>query len=616
MARLIYDIESDGLLDTITKIHCIVTRDIDTGLIRAYYDVPLACPEFPPAGSVEDGVRAVAAADLRIGHYICGYDEAVLTKFFPWYERTFEVEHTFDTKVVAAVLWPDEHLKQMDHIRKALGKQKLPGNLFGRHSLEAWGYRLRSQKDDFGKQTDWKALSPEMLRYCVQDTRVTYELYRLLMEKINAGLVSLQALSLEQEFAWRIQEQQQNGFAFDKAGAEALAAELSTRRAELLSKMAKDIPPFVDEYITPKKKQRKTRTTIFNPGSRVHVARHLQERCGWEPEEFTGQGHPQVTEEIISKLDIPGIEDLREYFKVQKILGMVWEGDSAWIKLVKPDGRIHGYVGHNAAGTSRCTHSKPNVTQVPRISKDKETKKPKTGWKGGYGYECRSLFRARPGWALVGGDAQGLELRMLAHFMAKYDDGAYVKVVTEGDPHTTNMLAMGLSDRDRAKTGIYGLLYGCGNGKFAKILRCSVSKAKATRVLLLKNLPALAKLLHAVKLAASRKKKLKAPDGRFLHVRSEHSALNTLLQGAGAIVMKQSVVLFHRKLNSLGLEHGKDYAQVSQSHDEIQVECPVESVQVIRDALVSSIRDAGTALGLRCPLDGSSATGPTWAQTH
>ena len=628
MTRLIYDIESNGLLDTITTIHCIVTRDIDTGVIKAYYDAGsmggfgsgLDCPEYPPAGSVADGASAVNEADLRIGHYIVGYDEAVLKMFFPGYQRSFDAERVFDTKVVAATIWPDEHLKEQDYVRKALGKNRLPGNLFGRHSLEAWGYRIGSQKDSFGKQTDWKTLSPEMLRYCVQDTRVTHELYRMLRQKIDRGSVSLQAISLEQEFAWRIQQQQQAGFPFDVEGADALTRELSTRRAELLDKLSASVPPFVDTkvWVTKVKRERKSKvvTTLFNPGSRHHVARHLIERLEWSPEEYTPSGHPQVTEEIISKLDLPGIEDLREYFKVQKILGMVSEGDSSWVKLVKPDGRIHGYVGHNSAVSARCTHSKPNVTQVPRVSKDKATKLPKRGWAGGFGYECRSLFRARPGWELVGGDASGLELRMLAHFMAHYDDGEYAKVVTEGDVHTANMKAAGLDDRDRAKTLIYALLYGAGNAKLAKVLRSSVPKAKATRLRLLKNTPALAKLIHAVRLAAARNKKLKVPDGRFLHVRSEYAALNTLLQGSGAIVMKMAVVLFHREMEKLGYKFGIDYAQVHQAHDEVQIEVRPELSAFVRDALPRAIREAGVVLGLRCPLAGTSSIGQTWAETH
>jgi DNA polymerase I-like protein with 3'-5' exonuclease and polymerase domains len=626
MARLVYDLETDGLLETVSKIHCLVTRDVDTGVVRAYYEAGCAWCEFhetcsvcgftvehPPAGSIRDGLAALLDATVRIGHYIQGYDEAVLAKFFPDFRRDFDAERVYDTKIAAAVIWPDEHLKSDDHIRKALGKNKLPGNLFGRHSLEAWGHRLRVEKGDFGKQTDWKTLSPEMLRYCVQDTRVTAELFKMLETRRERGMFSMLALSIESEFAWHIQQQQLNGFPFDVASAERLVGTLSSRRAELLDKMGKDVPPFVDTktWVTKVRKERKSKvvTTLFNPGSRVHVARHLIERKDWKPVEFTPTGDPQVTEEVISKLRIDGIDDIREYFKVQKILGMVAEGDSAWTKLVKPDGRIHGYCGHNSAVTHRCTHSKPNVSQVPRVGKVE-------GWRGGFGVECRRLFTPRPGWVLVGGDASGLELRMLAHYFAKYDDGEYAKVVVDGDVHTANMKAAGLDDRSIAKNMIYALLYGAGDAKLAKTMKCSTAKAKAARHTLLKNTPALAKLIHAVRVAAARNKKLKLPDGRFVNVRSEYAALNSLLQATGAIVMKVAVNLFHRDMERKGYTNGIDYEQHSQSHDEVQVGCRPEIADEVAGIFRNAVADAGGCLNIRCPLAGTAKAGTNWAETH
>lgn len=655
MTRLIYDIETDGLLDTVSKVHCIVTRDLDTHVIRCYYDVPLDCPEYPPFGSVADGVRALEEAELRAGQYIVGYDEFVLNRLYGMKKR-YDI---IDTKVSATVLWPDEVIKAKDHVNRALGKNKLPPQLFGRHSLEAWGYRLRCQKDDFGKQTDWKTLSPAMLRYCVQDVRVTYELYQLISKALLLGKTSLKALHLENEFAARIVEQQLNGFCFDAENAAKFEQEMVARRAVLEDAMTKTIPPFVDEIHTPfnhrssahiawylqthtgwkptaftkggKPKITKElrarvpagappvvteRTMLFNPGSRQHVGRHLMERCGWKPKEWTADGHPQIKEEIISQLKIEGIDELREYFKLQKILGMLSEGKSAWLKLIKEDGRIHGYVNHNGAITGRCTHNKPNVTQVPRVKMDKETKKPKLGWKNGLGWECRSLFTARPGWALVGADAAGLELRMMAHYMAKYDGGAYVKVVTEADPHENNRLSAGLDTRDRAKTFVYAMVYGAGNGKLGKVIGGSAERGRQAREKFFRSLPAYAKLDHSVKAAASRNKVLRIPDGRLLHVRSDYASLNTLFQGTGAIIMKAAVVFFHRALEAQGLRHCVDYAQVHFAHDEIQSECRPEIAEIVGKAKVEAFKEAGRFLGLACPLDGEYKIGRTWAETH
>lgn len=619
MSRLIYDIESDGLLDAMTTVHCIVTRDIDTGLISCYYDVQLDCPEYPATGSIAAGVEALCAAKLRVGHYIQGFDEPALAKFYGL-PREYDAARVFDTKVAAAVLWPDEHMKAMDYIRKAQGRSNgMPGNLYGRHSLEAWGFRLKVHKSDFGKQTDWKALSPEMLRYCVQDTRVTADLFAMLQGQVTKCRASLETLSIENEFAARIQEQQLAGFRFDLPAAQDLSVALIVRRAQLMDEISKSIPPFIDEYVTPKKKLKRFRKTLFNPGSHQHVARHLKERLGWEPEEFTPTGIPQVTDVILDKLDYPSIEGLREFFKLQKILGMLSEGDSAWLKLVKDDGRLHGYVGHNSAVTGRCTHSKPNVTQVPRIKSVKVDGKKTVvkGWKGGFGHECRSLFVTRPGWKLVGCDAAGLELRMLAHFLAKHDGGEYVKTVTTGDVHTANMLAAGLNDRDQAKTFIYAFLYGAGNGKLGKVLKRSTEQAKKTRAQFLKNLPALRKLLVEVQSAAAQNKVLRIPSGRLLHVRSEHGALNLLFQGTGALVMKVACILAHRAVQQdLGLKLYENYAQVHMAHDEFQFETEEPYAEAVGKCLQESIRKAGEYLGLRCPLDGTYTVGNTWAETH
>lgn len=617
MSRLIYDIETNGLLPELHTVHCIVTRDIDTGIVRCYYDVPLDCPEYPPAGTVREGVVALEMAAFRCGHYVQGFDEPALERLYKL-TRSYDATKVLDTKVTASVLWPEEHLKSMDFVRAATTKCALPKEQFGRQSLEAWGHRLGVQKGDYGKQTDaWDKLTPEMLRYCVQDTRVTLDLYKLLTKHIAAGKVSMRALSLENEFAWRVQEQELNGFEFSVQAATALSAELLARRAELTDDLAKTIPPWVETitYVTPKRQETKTKvkTTIFNPGSDRHIARHLQERFGWKPAEFTPTGLAKTGDEIIAALPYEGIDGLREYAKIDKVLGMLSEGTKAWLKLVKPDGRIHGRVGHNAAVTGRCTHSSPNVTQVPRVKKDKATGLPVKGWRGGYGYQCRSLFRPRQGWIEVGCDASGLELRMLAHYMAAYDGGEYAKVVCEGDVHMRNTQAAGLSDREIGKRFIYAFLYGAGDAKLAKVLSTNTAGAKKVRANFMAALPALRRVLYAVKAAARSRKALALPDGRLVHVRAEHAALNTLLQGTGAIVMKLACVLVHRRLATEGITQ---YGQCHFAHDELQFECAPEVKDQVVAALEWSIAEAGRQLKLRCPLAAEAKVGACWAECH
>jgi DNA polymerase I-like protein with 3'-5' exonuclease and polymerase domains len=277
------------------------------------------------------------------------------------------------------------------------------------------------------------------------------------------------------------------------------------------------------------------------------------------------------------------------------------------------------------------THSNPNVAQVPKCGSP-------------YGKECRSLFRATPGLAQVGCDAEGLELRLLGHYMAAYDGGAYADTVVNGkkedgtDVHTVNQRAAGLNTRDSAKTLIYALLYGAGDFKLGTIVYndfTETQKAKfnasdgarsnrdkalaklggARRKRLMDNLPALGKLTEAVKAKAKKTRKLRGIDGRILHVRSEHAALNTLLQSGGAVVMKKALVLLDDAIRSDKKLRGK-VAFVANVHDEFQMETQPELAETVGRLAADSIRLAGEHFNLRCPLAGDYAVGRNWAETH
>src|SRR5690606_27698447 len=241
------------------------------------------------------------------------------------------------------------------------------------------------------------------------------------------------------------------------------------------------------------------------------------------------------------------------------------EGDQAWLK-VERNGKIHGSVNPNGAVTGRATHAYPNVAQVPAVRKGKKDGETVIlyGGEGGYGWECRELFTVPDGWSLVGSDASGLELRCLAHFMARYDGGKYGKVLLEGDIRSENQKAAGLHTRDNAKTFIYAFLYGAGDAKIGKIVKKGPADGKRLKAKFLAKTPALKRLIEAVRNAAKRGY-LIGLDGRQLHVRSAHAALNTLLQSAGALVCKKWLVMVEEELQARGLKHGwdGDYAFVA-----------------------------------------------------
>lgn len=600
---LIFDLETDGLLDEVTKIHCLVIKDTDTGEVTTCC-VPYDGSNEDPVCDIEWGLLMLQRADLISGHNIIKYDLPVIQKLYPWF--TIDPSKVFDTLVATRLIWAN--IKDNDNI--LLKENRLPGKLFGSHSLEAWGYRLGNYKGDY--KGGWETFTQEMLDYCIQDVEVTSALY----EKIVSKNYSQQALELEHQVAWLMAKQERNGFHFDMKKASDLLSRLVQRRGELEREL-KDyfgswviqLPPFVPKVnnktrgYTKGVPVEKTKTIEFNPSSRDHIADRLSTLYGWKPTVFTEGGKPQVDEVILGELDYPPCKLLTEYLTVQKRISQLFEGGQAWMKCEK-QGRIHGSVNPNGAVTGRATHSYPNISQVPSSG-------------SAYGRDCRELFTVPDGWTLVGADASGLELRCLAHYMAKYDGGKYGEVLLNGDIHTENQKAAGLSTRAQAKTFIYGFLYGAGDAKVGSIVGGTSGDGRKLKDKFLRSLPALKRLTDAVR-EASAKGYLVGLDGRQLHVRSSHAALNTLLQSAGAIVCKKWLVLLEEHLSSK-YRHGwdGDYAFCAWSHDEVQIACRTPEIAAyISEAAPQFVTKAGEAFGFRCPLAGESKMGTSWADTH
>ncbi len=584
MPSYIFDLETDGLLDDVTTIHCMVIKDIDTGQSLGYTG----------RGIWTEGIPKLEKADMIIGHNIIKYDIPVLKKL-----GTFNPKgEVFDTLVCTRLIWAD--IKQADFTRT-----DFPRKLIGSHSLAAWGHRLGNYKGDY--DGGWEEYSDEMLEYCFQDVEVTYTLY----EKIAVKNYSRQALELEHEVAEIIHEQEVAGFAFDTESAAKLYAKLSARKLELETELKETFPDWeVRTPFTPKVNNKKlgyekgvptykVKTVQFNPGSRDHVANRLTTLRGWKPTDYTNDGKPKVDEMTLSKLPYPEAKVLVEYYTLIKRLGQLGDGRQAWLK-VERGGRIHGSCNTNGAVTGRATHAYPNVAQVPSCGAP-------------YGKECRELFTVPKGMKLVGVDVSGLELRCLAHYMARYDGGAYGEDVVNGDIHTTNQKAAGLSERSQAKTFIYGFLYGAGVGKLGEIVGKGAKEGTVLKKRFLAKLPALATLIERVQKAAERGY-IVGLDGRHLKVRSPHSALNVLLQSAGALICKQWMVEFNYALIEQGLK--ESCTQVAWVHDEIQLETKEDMSDEIGKLAVECIKRAGDAFSIRCPLDGEYNIGNNWAETH
>lgn len=653
--RLISDIESNGLLDAITKIHMIVHRDIDTNEVHIFNSVD-------PKRTIEMGLKMAMEAELTVWHNGIGYDVPAIQKLYPWFK--LDPKKLIDTLVYARLVFPDT----WDQDTKLYIKGKFPGNLRKRQSLEAWGHRLGENKGEYAgdplildekerKARKWESWNEAMEIYCCQDTQVTLKLYNLLVSKNY----SQEAVDIEHGVAWILARQERHGFMFDKPAAAKLLALLVKEKLRIEEELITVFKPMWmrDGLMVPKADRKvfrrdprgcdsrrvkekgkeayleqgwyegytegaqflKIKLTDFNPTSRDHIALWLKRLYGWRPTEFGKDGKPTVDETILNQLPYPEAKVLQKYLMVGKRLGQLAEGKEAWLKHEK-NGRMHGSVNPIGAVTRRMTHSKPNMGQVPASYSP-------------YGHECRALFIVPKGKVLVGADAAALELRDLAGYLAAYDGGEYIRVVLDGDKklgtdiHSVNAKALGLdpkglyfdgeTGRDIAKTWFYAWIYGAGDEKLGFILTRKPSNRSAgakSKTDFLRNLPAFGKLVKRVKNVAKERGHLKGLDGCILKVRSQHAALNTLLQSAGAIQMKKALCILDDSIQALGLVPGINYEFVANVHDEWQIEADEQHGETIGKLAVEAIRKAGEFFKFKCPLDGEYKLGRSWAETH
>jgi DNA polymerase I-like protein with 3'-5' exonuclease and polymerase domains len=595
MKRILFDIETDGLVPDLTKVHSLVLLDMDT-------EEELSCADQEGYTSIADGMSYLESAELLAGHNIQGFDFLALHKLFG-FEFRGEIH---DTLIMSRLVWPDLKNNDFNYIKKPRGTN-FPRQLIGSHSLKAWGLRLGNHKD--GYSDGWEEWSEAMQTYCVQDCRANLTFYKRIMSKKPTP----QSVKLEHDFAHVIRKQEAHGFHFDEVKAHKLLATLQGRQAELNDELQVAFKPWeIREPFTPKVNNKargyvkgqltyKVKEVVFNPASRDHIADRLQ-TLGWVAQAHTEQGKPKVDETVLSGLDYPEAALLNEYLMLNKRIGQLAVGQNAWLKKVQ-NGKIHGQVNTNGCSTSRCTHNRPNVAQTPSVNAP-------------YGTQCRELFHAPEGYSLVGADLSGLELRCLAHMMAKFDGGSYTNVVVNGDIHSVNQKAAGLPDRSSSKVFIYGFLYGAGAAKIGSIVNGTEKEGRKLINKFMAATPALRELKAAVAHRVKTKGYLLGLDGRVLPIRSPHSALNVLLQSAGALLAKQATVFLYENLTIKGYKWGEDYAQVAHVHDEVQLIARKEIAEDVGREAVKSFQLAGEHFNFRCPITGEFKVGNNWADTH
>ena len=575
--KIVFDIEANGLNPD--RVWCIVAHIVGTEEFFEFHGFSLF--------DFNEWLLSFDEDCEVIGHNIIGYDIPVLERLLG---TDFSKCKITDTLVLSRLANPSRD---------------------GGHSLESWGQTLNQPKGDYN---DWDNFSHDMLEYCVQDVKVNTLVYKRLLSELKG--FEPECIDLEHQVQGIISSQIKTGWLLDQEKCFLLLAELKEKKYDLEDKVHevfKPLPTFIKQ-VTPKIKKDGTISVVglkflgeqwdtaiapfsridfpvFNLGSRQQIGRHLQ-YYGWKPKQFTETGQPIVDEAVLRAVkDIPEAALIGEYLMLQKRIAQV----QSWLEAVKDDGRVHGYVNSNGAVTGRMTHSSPNMGQIPAVYSP-------------YGRECRDVWTVPEGYKLVGMDASQLELRMLAHYM---NDEGYTNEVLNGDIHTANQLAAGLETRDQAKTFIYAFLYGAGDAKIGNIVGGTPKDGKRLKEKFLANTPSLGRLRERVGVASGRGYVL-GLDKRRVYVRSAHAALNTLLQSAGAIVMKKALCL----LDEYAILWGIDYNFIGNIHDEIQTEVRADKSDVFGRLATSCMQAAGLYYKLNCPLEGDYKVGNTWADTH
>lgn len=666
MTELVSDIETNGLLRELTKVHCAVLKDAATGEALGFADQP----NHSPLRTYLDRLEALTPEDIVVFHNGVRFDLRAIRKVYPGFKLRAKVR---DTLILARIIWPD--IKVTDQI---LVKQKrLPRHLVGRYSLEAFGYRLGLHKASY--KGGWDAWSQEMHDYMMQDAEVGAALWAKIKKTIaehaartNGKAWSGDAIDLEHRVQEIIDRQIDHGFLFDYENALLLCQKLAGDRAEMAEKLQQLFPPWFkgkagvhgldrkmwrahpqgavtrtvkDKETGAKLTQRGcyeqhfkgspfTKLTLhsFNPKSRFDVADRLIKLRGWKPTEFTDDGQPKIDDAILSELPWPEAKPLAELFTLQKRLGQMAEGKKAWFKAIGEDRRLHGEVIVQGTPTARMRHMDPNIAQTPST-------------KARYGAEMRKLFIVPRGCKLVGCDADSLEGRCQAGYLRRYDGGAFMEALLKGDKalgtdnHTLTAKALGLDPKAQVRTlngkmwpgrevgkkFFYTLIYGSADYGLGLVLgippleknrKKIMAAGKDGRDKIMKGFPALAKLIEAIEQRVNKTGGLVGLDSRYLQVRKVYAALNTLLQSAGAILMKRALVILDDMLQANGLVPGVDYEFVANIHDEWQIEVLEEHATFVAACGEHSIMKAGEFYSFGCPLVGDATIGNNWKETH
>lgn len=614
MRRVIYDIEANGFNPD--RIWCVVAKDVDTDEVFTFFE--------DDRDSFKEFTNEVSQF---IGHNIIQYDNY-------WLKQLWNIEiplrKSLDTLLLSRLFNPCWEVRMITPSGKSVTKVKQRRGK-NEHSLESWGKKLKFPKGDFN---DFSQFSQEMLDYCIQDVHLNHRVYLELREESQG--FSKESIRLEHSLQDIISRQERNGFLIDIPAAKSLLRHCEARCRELEHAMQKDFPPlpvYVKTY-TPRLNKDGTHNMSsmgpmkeqygfqyggepyslikwepFNLGSPSQVVRRLKGH--WDPVDFTSKDQPRMSDRNIRTIRKSAPESIKN-IKLYRMYSSRCNEIRQWItgSEESPDGRLHGRVTHLGSWTGRASHTNPNTANITRVSHDRETKEIIYGEEGSYGWECRSLWTVPNDRVLLGCDASGIQLRILAHYINNEKFTESIISEQPNDIHTVNSRILGC-DRDTAKTFIYSWLLGAGVVKTSEILGCTTREAVRVRERFVKLTPGLEELLRVKSLYAERGWYY-GLDKRKVYLPSDHLALTAFLQNGEHVIMSLANVYWDR----WATERGIDYKQVGWIHDEWQTECDPKRAEELGYLQMESFRVAGEYLKLNCPLTGSFNIGKTWAETH
>jgi len=602
----VIDVEADSLIPTV--VWCLCAVNVVTG-----DEVTLVGGE-----DIKTWVDLRKAEGCKfVGHNIIAYDAFNLNRLLG---TRLTISDLVDTLLLSMIYSP---------------------SLGGGHSLEDWGTRLRFPK---GRFDDFSRLSDDMVAYCLNDCRLTRRVYVELVRRLLAVKQSEVGLDIEHRSWQLIQQQKRTGFPFNIQEANILYAKLRGIENDIRDEIYIHIPPTLEcirsykrafkqdgsssrPYLQHLESYERLELTgdggynayqyvPFNIGSPDQRVAKLLE-LGWIPgegEERTETGKPKPTSKgqlvpsLVAFVELSGRPEPRliaRWMEINARANMV----NTWIEAYdERTGRIHGSLW--LANTLRYRHSGPNTANIPAVRVDKGGQ-PLLSETGAYTYEARDLWTCSDSVnrRLVGVDAKGIQLRVLAHYL---NNKEFTDAVLGGDPHSYNQAIGGFASRAIAKTFIYAFLLGAGDAKVGQIISGSQKDGKEVKRRFVGNFPGLRELLERLEREIERNGRIRLCDGTSVIVTAPHTRLGYLLQGDESRIMKKAAILTAREVQRRGL----DVQKVGDIHDEWQTDVLLRDVDPFIELCNETFPQVGRFFNYRIPINCDTKVGLTWAETH